>query len=569
MHLITGGGAPLYRQTPGYRRLLGVVGAFLALTVIAALLLNREETRVFSSDERAIGEMADEVGAAILEHLQRGYVEGVSGEISLVPIPNRYIAGRWDLRSLASDSPSTVTSHSNPWASSARVPLILYGPELLPSGRTVDAEADLASLAPTYAMLLGMEGFEADAQPLPGLPRKEVPAKLIFTVVIDGGGWNVLQQHPQSWPNIRRLMESGVSYFEMDIGSAPSITGAIHTTLGTGFYPRTAGVPSNPTWSPENLKVPTVSELWDEANGNSALVAAIAYDSFHLGMVGHGTQREGGDADIGVLWDSEEHRWRIDQETFTLPTYLSTTDIDTLRRYEEELDARDGLEDGTWFGNHVEDIRRPLVRPGSPAFARFHGDAVGAILDNESMGADEIADFMWVEMKMPDHAGHTWNMLRPEVGDVLAEVDRQVGIFQRALDAKVGAGNYVLAITADHGQQPLADSVGGWRIDSAELEADLEEEFGDIIDKVQTFQLDVNMDALSDSDYTLRDIARFVGAYKLGDNVGEGLPGSDLVPEGRRKERLFAGAFPGSFLQQLGPDELEEYGQSAYPEGRL
>ncbi|HEX2051544.1 MAG TPA: hypothetical protein VHJ34_13070 [Actinomycetota bacterium] len=46
----------------------------------------------------------------------------------LVPIPHAYIIGRWDLATLGTDRPFLTTSHPNPWAYTARVPLILYGP---------------------------------------------------------------------------------------------------------------------------------------------------------------------------------------------------------------------------------------------------------------------------------------------------------------------------------------------------------------------------------------------------------------------------------------------------------
>ena len=64
---------------------------------------------------------------------------------------------------------------------------------------------------------------------------------------------------------------------------------------------------------------------------------------------------------------------------------------------------------------------------------------------------------------MPDYAGHAWNMTEREQEDVLRETDRQLQRMKEQIERIAGKGNYVFAITADHGQQPLPDLVGGLR----------------------------------------------------------------------------------------------------------
>jgi Type I phosphodiesterase / nucleotide pyrophosphatase len=121
------------------------------------------------------------------------------------------------------------------------------------------------------------------------------------------------------------------------LGSAPSITGALHATFGTGSYPREHGIPGNQmrgadakntdTWlqnaDPRYLELPTVSELWDEQNGNRPIVATVSYEGWHLGMIGHGAQRHGGDKDIAVLWEAEDDNWFINEDYYELPSTCS------------------------------------------------------------------------------------------------------------------------------------------------------------------------------------------------------------------------------------------------------
>lgn len=578
---------------------LGLVGA-----LVGAYFL-RPETGV-PDDAPSLDEMATTIGADIMTNLYRGHVPGRSGEVMLVPKPNNFLLGEWDLSTLGTETPTLSSSHPNPWNYLSRVPIIVNGDGWAPEGVVDDTETDISSLAPTYAEILGgVEGMNATvSDPLPGIDtackggkvgeagnpcRKP---KVIFTVVIDGGGWNTLQQHPDAWPFIDKLRDSSTTYTNATIGSAPSITGALHATFGTGVYPIEHGIPGNQmrgeegntdAWlqnaDPRYLEAPTVSELWDEQNDNKPVVATVAYEGWHLGMIGHGAQRDGGDKDVAVLWEAQDletnrpvNEWWINEDFYRLPSYLQETDIATLERYEEQLDPRDGLVDGTWFGKTVEDFQNPddaRLRPASPAFVRFTGDAVIDVMRNEKVGRDRVTDMMWVEMKMPDYAGHAWNFVNNEQEDVLRETDRQLARMKAELDRTVGKGNYIFTVSADHGQEPLPDVSGGWRINSKELQRDIVGRFGEIIEKVTPVDIYFNADAVQSEDVDLDDVARYIGTYTIGDNILQDAPGADRVPAGRLDELLFAGAFTRSYFESLTPERIETYGPGEYPESDL
>lgn len=565
------------------QRVLYIVAVALVLVLGAAFLL-QPETGV-PDDAPTEDQMATEIGAPVMEHIYRGHVEGRSGEIMLVPKPHNYIIGDWDLRTLGTGEPDLVISHPNPWDYLTRVPIILYGPGYVEgAGEVNDEPVDIADLAPTYSDLLDMETeVDYEGEPLDGTKRGSEKPKVIFTVVIDGGGWNVLQYHPGSVPNIDALRAGGLTYTNATIGSAPSITGALHATFGTGVYPRTHGVPGNRMRSPEGenidawlqdadpryLETPTMSELWDEQNNNEPIIATVSYEGWHLGMIGHGAQREGGDKDVAVLWEVLDDAWFINEDYYELPEYLETTDLATLEGYERDLDPRDGLEDGDWFGHPVEELQEPKMRPATPAFTRFTGDAVLDVMEGEGLGEDDVTDLMWVEMKMPDYAGHAWNMVAPEQGDVLLETDRQIGRMKRYLDREVGRDNYLFVVSADHGQELLPEHTGGWRINSNELMRDIEERFGPVIEKISPVDIYVDLERIERDDVSMSEIARFIGTYTLGDNIPEGAPGEDRVPPARLDELLFAGAFSTGYLSNMTEEESQSFGESLYPEGNF
>ncbi len=565
-------------------RLILVASAAVAVALVAVFLLSPSQG--LPPDAPSEDDMAADIGAQIMGHLYVGHVPGRSGEVMTVPKPHHYLINGLELESLGSAEPELRSSHPNPWDYTARVPYVFYGPGVVPEGEEVTREVDISSLAPTYARLLGMDGFEADGDPLSEIEPGPRPPRLIFTIVLDGGGWNVLQRHPGTWPNIAELMERGTSYVNATIGSAPSVTAALHATFGTGFYPLRHKLPGNQmrgpdgantdSWQenadPSYLAKPTVSELWDEQTGNEAVIGTLSYEGWHLGMIGHGAQREGADRDVAVLWDQLDNEWWINENFYELPDYLEEADLERLESYEEGLDGRDGIEDGRWLGHTLEEVRDPelLWRPGTPAFVRFNGDAVIDIIRREGPGIDDISDLFWLELKMPDFAGHAWNMLSAEEADVLVEVDRQIARIKQTLDKQVGEGRYVLALSADHGQEPLPEHFGGWRISIEELKRDVEERFGDgLIEKITTVDFFIDRDVVSRRSVKLSDVARFLGTYTVGDNIPRGAAGASGVPEERLDDVVFAGAFSTEYLQSLTRERIASFGEGAYEAGDL
>ena len=552
------------------KRVFGVAVLGSAVALAAAVLLSGAEEGRSLRDAPSLQEMATAVGTPPMKLIVRGQAPGTSDAIALVPRPHRFMGSNWDLTTIDTETPDVNTSHPNPWDYLVKVPIVVYGPDRVESGKEIDRPVDLTSIAPTYAELLGATGLEADGAPLPGITRSNAPApKVIATVVIDGGGWNVLQRHPGSWPEIRALMDDGTVYSNATVGSVPSVTAPIHTNIGTGAYPRRHGVGTNPVLSsgdPSRIDVPTISDVWGAETDNEAVTSMIAYEDIHLGMLGHGAQLDGGDQDVAVLWGGE-NRWRTIDPFFTLPTYLDEPGEETLRAGEEELDERDGLEDGTWFGLSLQEIRSNVYRTGTPAFVQMTGDAVSDVLTGEGFADDETTDLLWVELKSPDYTGHAWGMSHPAMADTLLEVDAQIGRLKDELEAVAGPGGYILSITADHGMQPPPNEVGGWQINTQELMIDLTVEFGDVVEKVTPTDVRLRPSALEDLNVDPTDIARFIGAYTLADNIPDDAEGRGRVPEARLGERLFAGAFPSQFLRSLSSDEIAALGKGDFPEG--
>jgi predicted AlkP superfamily pyrophosphatase or phosphodiesterase len=551
----------------------------LSLALVVVVTAAAAAWRLTAGDDRTeptLDEMAAGLGSEVMRAVYLGHVPGRSGEIVLVPKPHRFVLTSADQCGLVGGRPGVATTHAGPWSYLAQVPLVFYGPGIVPEGQTVTDPVDLAAVAPTLARIVGAEGFVADAEPLAAVTGGERPA-LVVGLVLDGGGWNVLRQHPTAWPTIRRLIDQGTLYVNATNGSSPSITGAVMATIGTGRYPAAHGIPGNQmrgpdgdrvdTWSddadPSFLEAPTAGDVYDAQTGNRSIQAVVGEEGWHVGLLGAGTSAEGGDADIAALWSRAEDRWWTNEEFYSLPDYLADLDAARLAELEAALDPQDGLADGRWFDDTIATLGDEEHRPATPALAAMSFEAARRILDREGMGQDDVTDVLWLELVAPDQAGHVWGSGSPQVAEAIAEIDRQLGALVEHLDATVGPGRYVVAVTADHGQEPLPESTGGWRINAAELTRDLEAEFGPVVEKVTAGE--VYLDPGSDADAGA--IARFLGAYTIADNTPEDR--QDRPPASRADETLFAGIFPSTYLQGLSLEGIAALGHSAYPEGHL
>ena len=492
----------------------------------------------------------------------RGYRSGPSraNDLIIVPDPPNYVGG------LAS------TSHSGPYGFLQEVPFVFYGPGFVRSRGSIelDREVTLADVAPTYAQMMDYDFPRRKGRPITELmaPTEDTP-NLIMTVVIDGGGWNDLRRWPGAWPFLKELTRIGTSVENGILGSSPSVTPSTHTNLSTGAFPRQhgvtgivvrkndgsfvggfvrsidyAGARTNPSVT---LRMTTLADLWDRDNGNAPLVGTVSFGNYTVGMIGHGSDIEGGDKDIAAF--EERGVWATDPRYFTMPSYLND-DLPGPERYLRQTDLLDGQADDKWRGHEIF----PL--DATPAYAPFTNDAISALIEREGFGDDELTDLFYVNYKSPDMAGHQWNMINPEQKDVLESVDAAIEDLVGFLDEQVGTDEYVLMVTADHGQTPLG--VGGWGIDRDEIIADVDDVFKktkgneDIVERTSPTVMFMDNKEMHDNDLTAEEISSYLSNYTIGDNVGardkETLP-DEFKESGN--ERAFTAVYPGSAIDDV------------------
>jgi predicted AlkP superfamily pyrophosphatase or phosphodiesterase len=107
--------------------------------------------------------------------------------------------------------------------------------------------------------------------------------------------------------------------------------------------------------------------------------------------------------------------------------------------------------------------------------ARMALDVAGRLRFN----ASGSTNLLGISFSALDKVGHDFGPNSHEVQDVLIRLDRTLGSLMAGLDRLVGAGNYTLALTADHGVAPIperarAEGLSAGRIDPARVVAELE-----------------------------------------------------------------------------------------------
>jgi len=557
---------------PSRRRFLalaGLGGALWVATGAAAARIVKLASRpdAVASQEEA----ATRLGAEYMELVQRSYMPGRSGDLQLVLAPFNSSNYPQESRSLIPRDPRT--SHASIWMYLERIPLVAYGPGVV---EPLDSQerVSLTDLAPTTASLMGFDGWpaERDGQVLPGLRTTGRRPKVVVTYVIDGGGWNVLQAFPDDWPELRRLMREGANYRDAIVGSFPAVTACAHATIGTGAFPNRHGITGHNIRDGADVRkayrdigaadasdilIPTLADLWSDATGNEAWVGQIGYQVWHLGMLGVGGRgRAGDDVPVGVYWDENARAWAPHHpERYRLPALVPGAE--RLAAYQA------AFQDPGWQPEFAPKGRQ--VDCCSPPVITFQGDLIEATFDAEPIGRTGSTDLLYINYKSPDYAGHLYGMTSPWVGLVLREVDTQLGRLQRMLEERF-PGEYVLLVTADHGQCPLPDDVGGVRLDPIQLEGLIEGEFGGVFGAVQSVvphEVYLHPDRLWDAGASREDVAAFLRDLPYRRTIGPYVP-RDAIEQDLLDAPQFAAVFATDFLDRLHDRDLGDFGPTTY-----
>lgn len=144
----------------------------------------------------------------------------------------------------------------------------------------------------------------------------------------------------------------------------------------------------------------------------------------------------------------------------------------------------------------------------SPFGSELLTDLAKAAIDGEELGKDEVTDFLAISYSSPDYIGHAMGPNAVEVEDTYLRLDKNIEDLLNTLDRKVGAGNYTVFLTSDHGVADIPAELLSYKIPAGVirqvpvlngLNDFLKPYFGDktIIKKISNGQVFLNHEAFS------------------------------------------------------------------------
>ena len=558
---------------PSRRRFLVWTGLGGLAWVAGGAAIGRIATKLTRPDAQTVQEAAaSDLGAEYMELVRRAYHPGRSGDIQLLVSP--FNSANYAAESLSLVPQDPRTSHASVWMYLERIPLVVYGPGIVNPSDSAE-RVSLADLAPTTARLIGFDGWPAgrDGRALPGLSVTGRTPKIVVTYVFDGGGWNVLRHWPNDWQNLKSLMGQGANYRNALTGSFPAITACAHATIGTGAFPRTHGVTghniradaagSRKTYrepgdaDPSDILVPTLADLYSHATGNRAWVGEVGYQVWHMGMIGFGGPDRGADQKpVGVYWNEGTGSWAPhNPQLFRLPARTPAADVF------EEHQAVFNQRRPTW--DQRFDPKGGQSPCCSPPVVEYQHDLLVATLDSEPIGVAGPS-LLYTTYKSPDYTGHIYNMYSEWESLMLRTVDEQLGRLVEGLEARY-PGEYVLIVTADHGQCPLPDAVNGVRLDPIQLTRSIEEAFGagptSVVQNVWPSEVYMNVPGLRDAGASLDDVAAHIRHLTYRQNIGPYVPRS-AVEQDLLDDPEFSAVFASTWLDRLG--DVSRFGGTVY-----
>jgi predicted AlkP superfamily pyrophosphatase or phosphodiesterase len=553
------------RQTPFLQVTLVSLALSLALGACAP-------TGPVSREQGKAGEISPSWSAAAYRSQQRddawhfayavqSWAAEQSGHVVMVPARYTIVADRAffseefshipvrALRGVRADDPDQVvvlkhlwTTHASSWDYDTDIKLILYGPGFIKEGARPE-KTTLQNIAPTYAHLIGTtppKGSMGRVMTEALVPTSKRP-RVILTIVMDGGGRSLYEAWPDAWPVIKGLAARGVDYTDAKVTQLETATAVSHVAIGTGGYPYTTRIVGNeiydpaakrvvqsfPDFSAEFIKAPTLADEYGvSARHKPVVIGTSAQDRAGMGMVGHGASFHPGNKNhIVVLFaqptrpawkelfpgGDQELRLMTNPDLYSFPAYLRGR---SPLPYAKDLTGGTGV----WMGHKIDDSANVRF---TPAFVDFECDNMMLMMDREPIDQPDVTSLVYLGLKTTDYAAHRWGLESLEAREALRAQDTCVGRMIQKLNARVGEGNYVVTITADHGMMPMPEVAGGHRLSLRTLLEMIDKKFGAKISLGGGFiNLWFDQAKMKEIGVTNQDVAAYLRSLTAGEYYG-------------------------------------------------
>ena len=329
----------------------------------------------------------------------------------------------------------------------------------------------------------------------PGIQRP----KLVVGIVVDQMRWDFLYRYFDRYGSggLKRLIGEGFSCENAMINYIPSFTAVGHSTIFTGSVPAIDGIAGNDwtdqltgKWyyctsdstvqgvgavnavdgkmSPRSLLVSTVTdELRLATNFQSKVVGVSLKDRAAILPAGHTGTAFWFDDTTGRFITSTYYMkqlpdWVVkfnDKKWVNQLIEKGWTTLYPLNTYQQsDPDNRDY--EGKYVGETTSTFPHNLKTIYSKNKYSFRESPFGntitlefakQALENYQLGRGTATDFLTINLASTDYVGHKFGPNSIEIEDTYLRLDKDLADFLQMLDTKIGKGQYLVFLTADHG----------------------------------------------------------------------------------------------------------------------
>jgi len=443
-----------------------------------------------------------------LDMFARAYFPGRSGQVYVVPKQGWFVTSR---------DPLYYFMHGSPWEYDVRIPILFYGSPFVKGG-SYAVPAKQQDIAPTIGAMIG-------ASPLPtytGRALTEAIAagngrpRVVTVLVLDAMRADYFDKYASVMPTLTRMRKEGAWFSEARTIILPTVTGVGHANIGTGSDPRFHGIVVNNLFNratgksqeaydqldTRELMALTLADQWNLAtDGQAVIIGQGGAIRAVAGLVGRGACLISGKKIIAASYGGADGGWETNPTCYTMPEVL------------KQFVGRKVWEaaGGQWMGHDIASAQK--FRASAP-FQKYEAEALRAVVNDSAVGADEVTDLVFVNMKGPDYTAHAHGPDSAEQRETLAELDRQLTAYLALIDKKAGPQRSVTIVTADHGAPPEPPPGGRVYLDEviAQLNKkfDAEGKFINYYNDAANNQLHLDTARLQSLGFSLKDVAAFL-----------------------------------------------------------
>lgn len=322
--------------------------------------------------------------------------------------------------------------------------------------------------------------FQALAPAQASAPRKP---KLVVAIVVDQFRYDYLTRFRKDYTaGLAKMLDGGAVFTNANYRQMPTVTAVGHSIFMSGAMPSVSGIAGN-TWfdretgrqvtsvcdysvkllgaeaqqpgarcedwdpaSPRRLQVSTVGDELRNRDEQSKVIGISLKARSAILPSGHR-------ANAAYWFDDTACGFVSSSYYFDhLPEWVNT--FNGRKLADAYIERKwDGFPD--WDFHAVNNLRPCGKLPASPWGNELIEMFSEAAFDNERLGQRAATDLLTVSFSSNDYVGHQTGPDAPEVRDMSIRTDQLIGKLISLAEAKVGAGNVLFVLTADHGVAPL------------------------------------------------------------------------------------------------------------------